>query len=251
MKSKLFVIAFAFLFVGCQHKPMHVVSTTHRMVAVDASMDAIQDTAYLNYLQPVKQQLNEQLDIVIGQVKEDMFAALPESNLLNWTADALFDAAKRHYNGTVDFAVVNVGGVRCSWAKGDLTMRQVFELMPFDNRLVILTVTGNEVLELAENFVPWGGQGVSKQIRMELTPKKVKSVLLHGKKIVPEAVYYIATSDYLSGGTDKLYALNKYSDIVDTHLLIRDLYIEQVQLTTEKNEQIYSPIDGRMTIIKN
>lgn len=251
MKSRLLIIALACLFAGCRQKPMHVAGTTHQMVAVDASMDAIQDTAYLNYLQPIKQQLNEQLDIVIGEVKEDMFAALPESNLLNWTADALCDAAKRHYNGTVDFAVVNVGGVRCSWQKGDLTMRQVFELMPFDNRLVILTVTGKEVLELADNFASWGGQGVSKQIRMELTPKKAKSVLLHGKKIVPEAVYYIATSNYLAGGNDKLYALNKYSNIVDTYLLIRDLYIEQVKLTTEKGKQIYSPTDGRMKIVQN
>ena len=231
---------------SCSHTARQVVSASEELIAVDSTADSVQDSAYLAVLQPKKEQLMEQLNVVIGYAPEDMTVHKPECTMLNWASDALCDMAKQVYSGQVDFAVVNIGGMRCNWQAGDITIRNVYELMPFDNRLVILTLQGKEVLDLCQIYAEQGGQGFSKQMRMQINNVKAQNVRLNGKSISPDAVYYVATSDYLSGGADHFTPLARSIDKTDTGLKIRDLYTQYVEQTKE----VRSTIDGRMTLIK-
>ncbi len=229
--------------IACTRQPMRVVASHEEIIVVDSTLDAIQDTAYLQALAPITEQLDKELNVVIGYAPRAMEAYLPESELLNWTCDALYDMAKQYYDGEIDFAVVNVGGIRCDWPQGDITRRNVFELMPFDNQLVILTLTGDKVIELCEIFAANGGQGVSRQLRMQFDKnKKVKKVRINGKKVDKDAVYYIATSDYLSTGADHLTPLSEFIERKTTDKLIRDLYMEHIL----QNKVVEAKIDYRM-----
>ena len=234
----------ALVFLSCTRQPMRIVSIETELLAVDSTYDALQDTAYLAYITPIHDSLETLLSIPLGYAPEPMVAHKPESPLLNWASDALLEMAKQETKEEVDLAVVNCGGLRCSWQQGDITFRNVFELMPFDNELVILNMTGDKLLVLAQNCVEQGGQGVSADFRVEGKDGHVTRVQLHGKEIVPEAYYKVATSDYLSGGADGLTALTMFEDRTMTGKKIRDLYIEYVR----QQKEVKSAVDGRMRI---
>ena len=244
LKSRLFLLSLLFVFVGCTRRTMHVTSVETSLLAVDSSLNAVQDTGYLAMLAPVSEGLEEQLNIPLGYTDVDMVSRKPESTLLNWASDALFMMAKQVYTGEVDLAVVNAGGLRCEWQKGPLTFRNVFELMPFDNELVILTLKGENIIRLAQNCVEQNGQGVSASFRVKGENGQLISCTVHGKEVNPEALYYVATSDYLSGGADGLDALPLFEDRVFTGRKIRDLYIECIR----QQGTITASVDGRMTI---
>ena len=125
----------------------------------------------------------------------------------------------------------------------DGNKRSVYELMPFDNRLVVLTLKGEDILALCESFARYGGQGVA-GMRVTIIDGQVADVQIGGKALKMKATYKVATSDYLSGGTDHMEALTQYTDYWDSDLLIRDLYLAAVR----QHDTIRAYVDRRMTI---
>lgn len=219
-------------------------SISEEMLDIDSTTDSIADTAYPIYLEPYKQEVENKLNYHLGDAPEDMIVARPESNMLNWAADALLEMARIKTNQDVDMSVVNIGGLRCNWPAGEITLRNVFELMPFDNELVILTLTGEDLIDLAKAFASQGGQGMS-GMEIEIKNNKLKNATLAGHKIVPQMLYRVATSDYLSDGKDHLDPLGRHSSIIETHEVIRDLYIEYIKL----HPVVEAPLDGRTKVL--
>ena len=236
------LIVLTVLLPACQ-RPLQVTSATTEAIPVNASADAIQDTVYLEQLAPVKADLEREMNVQIGYAPEDLWVAGPECPMLNWASDALWEAAKKAYDGRVDIAIVNMGGMRCAWSAGPVTRGNVFELMPFDNRLVVLTLSGEDILALCESFARYGGQGVA-GMRVTIIDGKVADVQIGGKALNPKAEYTVATSDYLSGGADHMDALTRYTKYWNSDLLIRELYLDAVR----EQDTIRAAVDGRMTI---
>lgn len=241
--KKIFLIT---LLIGCMwacHRPLRIVESNSEVIMIDSTLDAIQDTAYLRYISPIKAELEQALNTPIGYAPEIMTVHQSECNMLNWASDALLYMARQRYHSRVDMALVNIGGMRCEWAAGDITRRHIFELMPFDNELVVLTMTGEEMLNLCNVCVQRGGEGVA-GIRVKGRNGKLISATIDGKKIVPTAFYTVATSDYLSQGNDGMTPLTQHEDLWRSEEKIRDLYIEYV----EQVKTVEAQIDGRMDI---
>lgn len=250
MKSKhllsaICLVAIALVISSCQRRQMHVDSSHEVAIAVNQSLDEIADTAYLNILEPYKVRLNAELDEVIGHAPEAMRVAKPESNMLNWSADALREMAHLKTGKDIDMAVVNIGGLRCEWEAGDIRLRNVYELMPFDNKLVVLSLSGKDLLDLAQCFADTMGQGVS-GMRLTIRQRKAENVTLNGKKIVPQMLYQVATSDYLSEGNDHMEPLANYTAIEKTDITIRDLYTEYIKL----HPVVEAKVDGRTKVVR-
>ena len=243
MRKSIFLLFMAALMGACMRQPVHVTGCTTEAIPVDASSDCLQDTVYLAQLAPVKADLEREMNVQIGYAAQDMWVGEPECPMLNWASDALWEAAKRAYPGRVDIAIVNMGGMRCSWQAGPITRGCVFELMPFDNRIVVLTLQGKDIIELCESFARYGGQGVA-GMRVKTVDGQLADVTIGGKDVHPTALYTVATSDYLSGGADHMEALTKYVDYWKSDLLIRDLYLEAVR----EQDTIRAAVDGRMTM---
>lgn len=243
----------ALCFAACTHRPHGVLDSSACLIAIDSTADDTVDSAYLAMLKPYKDSLDKEIDVVIGYCPRPLTVGLPECTMLNWACDALYETAVRHFTPKkgsrvslatrkVDFTVANIGGMRSGWNAGDVTLRKVFQLMPFENRLVVLTLTGSDVLDLCNVFASQGGQGVSAGLRMEFHDSIATKVSLNGKPIVPEALYYVATSNYLAEGGDHFEPLTRSIDTYDTGLLIRDLYIEHIL----RHKRISAKVDGRM-----
>ena len=243
MKRLIYTLLFFSVLTAC-HRPMRVTNMTGTIIMVDSTLDAIQDSDYLAYLAPIKANLEAQLGAPIGYAPRDLEVHQPECSMLNWASDALFEMAKQLCPQQVDMAVVNIGGMRCNWGKGDITFRHVFELMPFDNELVVLTLQGKEILALCEVFTKSGGQGVA-GLRMSAQKGALKSAKIAEKDILPEAYYTVATSDYLSQGNDGMTPLKNYETIWKSDRKIRDLYIEYIQQV----KTVEAQVDGRMDVV--
>lgn len=242
MNKPLLLLLLVCILSAC-HRPVRVVEAHSEVLMIDSTLDPIQDTDYLAYITPIKADLERELNIPIGYAPEALTVHQPECSMLNWASDALFAMAQQRCPNRVDMAVVNIGGMRTDWAAGDITRRHIFELMPFDNELVVLTMTGEEILRLCEIFVQLGGQGVA-GLRMQARNGKLLSATIDGKKIMPTAYYTVATSDYLSQGNDGMTPLKNHEAVWRSEEKIRDLYIEYVQ----QQKTVQAKVDGRMDI---
>lgn len=243
MKKIILYIILLGVLQAC-HRPMRISSMSGEVVMIDSTLDAIQDSQYVSYLAPIKLDLESKLGAPIGYAPMALDVYQPECPMLNWASDALLAMARQLSPEPVDVAVVNIGGMRCNWGAGDITFRHVFELMPFDNELVVLTLSGEDIFSLCEVFAKGGGEGIA-GMRMVAKDGQVQSVLIGGKAIVPEAYYTVATSDYLSQGNDGMLPLKNSIAIWKSDKKIRDLYIEYIHQV----KKVESKVDGRMNLL--
>ncbi|MBR3566346.1 MAG: 5'-nucleotidase C-terminal domain-containing protein [Paludibacteraceae bacterium] len=243
MKTRyFFFISLFFLFGSCSRN-LKVTHSSSEAIRIDSTLNAIQDTSYIAHLVPIKEATDSVMDQVLGVAPEALVRRAPESNLMNWSADALREIAVKETGMAIDAAVVNLGGLRCDIPQGNVTMRSIFSLMPFDNELVVVTMEGKDILDLCNTFAHRGGEGIS-GIRMTINGEKAEDVTINGKPVVPEAVYYVATSDYLSTGTDEMVAFTRAIDKKLLNKKIRDLYIDYVR---EKGV-MEAHVDGRTSV---
>lgn len=241
MQKKYFIIFLTCVSLSCANET-RVTNVQTESVVVDSSVDSLADSAYIAYLAPYKTAVEQEMAVVIGFAPDSMRVAAPECTMLNWATEALWYAAKEVCPAQVDIALMNMGGMRCEWPAGQITVGNVFELMPFDNMLVVLTLKGEDVWALCQSFATYGGQGVA-GLRMKAVGGQVKEVTIGGKPLNKDQLYTIATSDYLSGGTDHMDALKNHVDCWNSGLLVRDLYVQAV-----KRDTVRAVVDGRMDI---
>ncbi len=249
----LSIVGLALSMSGCR-KPVQVSSSSGNIIVIDSTLDAIADSEYIASLAPRKAEVEALMGEVIGECAVDLTVDehACEFPMLNWASDALLEEAVKHYPGHVDCSVVNKGGMRCEWKKGPITIGNVFELMPFDNQLVVLTLSGEDLLELGQVYINENGQGCG-GMRIYAEDGQLVDVTiatdLSGTDWVsvdPSKTYHVATSDYLSKGMDKLTPLTNYTEIWNEGLLIRDLYIENVRA----HKIITAIVDGRSGLVQ-
>ena len=117
----------------------------------------------------------------------------------NFCCDALYFGAKNFYkNDSIDIVILNRGGLRINLPKGDIKIGTIFELMPFENELALVTITGDKLLEvlpaLADKPHPFLG------MKVEINAKKEVTATINNLPINKTKNYNIITSDYLANG---------------------------------------------------
>lgn len=233
--------------VSCSPRAWTVTQATSSRIAIDSTTEAIADKSYEEYLLPYKQRIDAEMNEVIGQAAETMRAHAPESLLSNFSADVYLQAASAFSGSRVDISIVNLGGLRTVVPAGDITVRKVFELMPFENELVILWLKGDKLNDLLQYFASMGGQGVS-GLRMTIENGKATNITINAQQLDSEKLYTIATNDYLAGGNDKMEQLAQYDKRTNTGLKIRTLLLDYIKNETRKGNKIEPKLDGRINL---
>jgi len=249
MKSNklIFTVLFVFSLSSFGQQTWVITKATSVKIPIDNQTEKLADKSFEAYLQPLKQKLDAKMNVVIGQALETMRGHAPESLLSNWNADVYRQAATEFLGSPVDISVVNLGGLRTVIPAGNITVGKIFELMPFENELVIVWLRGDKLAELIQFFAQIGGEGVS-GIRMEINNGKVENVTINSKQIDPNKLYTIATSDYVAGGNDKMVQMAQYEKRVNTNLKLRDVLLDFIKKETAKGYKIQSKLDGRIKI---
>ncbi len=208
------------------------------------------DVKIESIISPFRAVLQNEMNTVIGVCELDLTKEQPESNLGNWAADLLKEQIEIYTGEKVDFAVLNFGGLRInSIAAGNLTKGKIYELMPFDNMLVVVEIKGKELAPLFSLICQKGGWPISKDLKITCNKDGYQKVLLNNIEINPEKTYLLATIDYLANGGDNCSFLSSKKQI-STGIFLRDAVIENIIDNYKKGKNIKAKIEGRLSFEK-
>lgn len=227
---------FLLAIVGCR-APLGAPAVQPRIYNVDDTHDpdatvttATTDVATL--IAPYKAQLDERMNRVLATLAAPLKKGSPESTLGNWTADLTLAAARTLYpDRKIAFATLNSGGLRVQEiGAGPLIVSEVYELMPFDNELVLMELSGRLLTEFVSHIANSGGWPVSAGLSVSKAGGKLK-VLVDGQPVNPTATYTVALPDYVANGGSNSAMLEGKPQLKSGRLL-RDLWLEEAAKAT-------------------
>jgi len=162
-----------------------------------------------------------------------------ESPAADLIADSMLAATRAPEMGGAQLALVNATGVRVSLPAGDIKYADAFQMMPFGNNLVVMTLTGAQLKQAIE-------QQYAQPIRAGLTRpaalatsegftyrvdlskpagSRVVDMRLNGKPVDPAAKYRVVVNNYLASGGDSLSAFIGGTDITDKGIIDLDALV--------------------------
>jgi 2',3'-cyclic-nucleotide 2'-phosphodiesterase (5'-nucleotidase family) len=209
------------------------------------SSDMSQDAEVAELIDPYLVEMHASMDATIGRAETTIGRNSPESPLGNLVADALLWNAQQVDDGVVDLSVVNNGGIRLpAIQEGDISVADIYQLIPFDNRIVVLTLTGEQVLALLRRLAEQRGEpmsGITYQISRD--GSRVSNVRVDGKELIAGQGYRVATVDYLASIGGEFEIFGQASHRLDGDDYLRDAVIRYIQA----RETIRPLIDGRVS----
>ena len=193
-------------------------------------------------VEPFRAKVQDKMDAVLGVAAAPLLKTnSDESPLFNMITDAY-----RAKTGT-QMAMANPGGIRTSLPAGPITYGKIFEILPFENTLVTMKITGAAVKRsLAVDITAISG------VRAVFDPSKPKNqrlasaTLADGSPIIDDAIYTVTVNDFMQAGGDGYDEFTKGADTIDTGIRLRDIVSEYI--TAHKT--INPVTDGRVQILK-
>ncbi len=241
-----FFFAFALLSLGSCSTKYSLVKSNRADYNINNKLSV--DSSIVKTYLPYKNQLDAEMNKVIGYSTVDLTKQpmLPESLMGNFFADATLHQSKKLIP-TIDFAIPSTkGGLRNEIAKGDITVSNVFELMPFENELVLFTLKGEDVFKLLTFIARTNGQPVS-GLRMTINDGKPENIIINGKSFDISQHYQVLTSDYLASGGDGTVGFAKPIKKQVLNFKIRDALLKEVNELQAAGKTINAKLDGRIT----
>lgn len=245
MKKYVLLVALAGL--SACHSGYHLAQRTANRIGVD-SLTAAADTSVANFLQPYRQGLDRAMNEVLTRTTGRIEKGQPNGPLNDLLTDALLQQASQRYGKPIDVSHLNFGGIRNNLPEGNITTGSVFEVMPFDNQLVVLTLTGDMLQQLLNHF-SGGNKLVVGGVRAKIHEGKVQAVTFaNGRTLQPNETYTVAMSDYIADGGDNADFLKNAVRRENINYLIRDALIDYFRQQGKSGQPITPVSDGRISI---
>lgn len=244
MKNRIIVLGFAsMVFVSCR-TPMNLTNIqTQKNISIAQSIP--EDGATAMVIEPYKKSLESQMDTKISFTNAELTKQGDNSSLGNLLADYTLQGAKewaaKNNVAKIDGAVINIGGIRTNIGKGDILLRHIYEVMPFENELVIVKMTGAQLQGMFGYYLQTQKNNPVSNMVIETEGGKINKALINGAAVDPAQNYFIATSDYLALGGDNMKFFSA-GEMISTGVKLRDLYIEKFK----QNPNVTAPADLRL-----
>ena len=235
MKLKKYTVSLGILLLFSCNTTYKVQSSNGEAIEVKASADSNALAIIAPYQNGIEAEMNE----VLTYSKISLTKKGAESLLGNFVTDLCLNYADAH------MCVMNNGGLRTTIDKGPINRGKLYELMPFDNELVVLELNKEDYLELLDYICKRGGEPFS---GINITMDKDGNVLSNSLPVNFEnnEKIKVLTSDYLANGGDKMsFFQNKKQHKIG--LKLRDAIIDHCTI----NDTINAKLDGRIKIIDN
>ena len=182
-----------------------------------------EDPAVEELIAPYRQTVVEKMSAPLAFAPVPFERDEPEGMLGALAADLVLARARDVTGLPVDACVLNNGGLRRALPVGKITLGLVYEVMPFDNEIVVLRFTAQQMQTLADQIAATGGEPVS-GLSLTIAGGKATDVLVGGKAIEPRD-YWVATSDYLAGGGGGVAVLWEAEETIRPAVTIRDALV--------------------------
>ena len=229
-----------------------VAATKTEVVPISATIPEAADIQKV--IAPLSAEIKASFDLPLVQAPQGLFRGRRgEENLLGyWVSDVMRQAAQGIIGAPVRFAITNAGGLRANLRPGQLKVADIFEVMPFENELVVVELTGAEVIQVVkEGLVRRGGEPCSGvTARIEGSPEQATLTVTwaDGSPIDPAATVKVATTDYLYGGGDSIPTLKKGRKPFTTGVTLRQMLLDQCAAMAKARQDLLPPAPGRYTV---
>jgi len=238
---------FFIILIGALSSCSYYHVSSERVSSVSVNKNSEIDEEINAFISPYSERLGLAMDEVIGTASESIYKAKPESPLGNFLSDIVQSYAIDFTDSKQTlFSVVNYGGIRLSEiAQGDIRTRSIYELLPFENIVVIVEMNKEQLIEFLNHISKRGPWPVSSELsyNISIADTSVNSVMINNEALNKNEMYYVAMPDYIANGGDDCTFLKKL-DRESTDLLLRDLVIEYIK---EQDTPLSAKVDGRIS----
>lgn len=228
---------------------MHIVKCNDSLIAIDSVQQA--DSAMSAEIVPYKTRVDKIMSEVLAYSDQVLKNNQPEGLLGDFIADLVLKTAKELCadSCSADICVFSNASFRNPLPKGNITRENVFQLMPYENEIVVLIMNGRDVNEMLSFIANKGGVPVA-GFRMKIKNKMANEVMISDKPFAENRTYAIVTSDYLANGGDNMFFFSKAVKKFDLGIKLRDAIVGHLISETKNGNSINVKADGRIQVIQ-
>jgi len=248
--QSLTIVLFSLLLIfatGCNNGSYQTKETNSATVFLDKSYT--EKNSVVDYIAPYKDSIDAQMYQVIGYAAQTLDKDLPEGLLTNFISDLILDETRsissKKNLPTPDIALMNHKGLRTIIEEGPITVNKIFQIMPFENEVVLVRLTKNQTLEFLNHIANEGGDGIA-GASFTIKDNKATGIKINGE-VFNKEYYVVATSDYLSKGGDHYNVFTK-GTITETNVKLRDMILDHIKKLEANNEKANSQLDNRIKL---
>ena len=227
MKKGIAIIVLLVTLFNCQNK--FYLNKTVDKKEISITNEFKPDEELVKAIEPYKQQLDAEMDQVLTYNPYNLEKGL-NANLANLLADQLLEAGnkvfKEKYNKQIDVALLNHGGIRRTFTPGTITVRSIFELMPFENSAVVVKLNGKDFMKMIDYLKEHRDGHPISGMSFSLDGKDL-NLYLKDKPFDINKSYWVITNDYLQKGGDGMDFFTNPEEKIDLNLKLRDIFINE------------------------
>lgn len=247
--KKIIISFFTIMLVlSCKNEPQHLVRIEGNQIPITEEINS--KKAIETIINPYKDKVEKEINTILSYTPKELNRAdgKLESSLGNLMADLCFQKANPIFNSrtgkNIDFAMLNFGGIRAGIQKGNITLEHAFNLMPFENELVVVELTSNKIVELVNYLITENkAHPLSNQINLVIT-KNGYNFKINNTSINTTKTYFVLTSDYLQNGGDNMNFFKNPINLYKIDYKVRNAIIDYFKET----DTIKVKLDGRFHI---
>ena len=247
MKFKYFaILVIAISFYSCKKETFTLNKIKGKQINISDTLAVNQEIE--DFIKPYRERINKDMDSVISYAPETYVKNDGEYNTAigNLMADLVFEQGNIVFNKrtgkNIDAVFLNHGGIRSIISKGNITTRTAFEVMPFENSIVVVALKGSQIDSMTQYLSKSKKAHPISGLKLKLDRNlAVTEALINNKPIEANKTYYVATNDYLYNGGDRMLFFKPNDSVYDLDYKIRNAMIDYFK----KVDTIKPVIDDR------
>ncbi|MDT0607269.1 5'-nucleotidase C-terminal domain-containing protein [Croceitalea rosinachiae] len=247
LKIKHFVIFITiYFFVSCADSLQIPNKIEAKKISVDLQIEG--SDSIKTFITPYRERINTILDSTLAYVSSDLVKDDGQLNTSagNFLADLVLEQANPIFESrkgkSIDFVVLNHGGIRAIVSKGSVNARTAYQVMPFENYIVVVEMDGNAVRDLLTFLAKSGRAHPISNMELVLDEAgNYTKIMINGQPFDENKTYYVASNDYLIQGGDEMGFFKSRTSVTNTDYLVRNAIIDYFK----KMDTITSTVDNR------
>lgn len=229
-KPHLITILLILLLLSCK-KEVTLIKIEGNRLEINDSLAT--DKRIDDFVKPYRDKINKDLDSVICYAVDTYSKNDGELNTAigNLIADAVLELSNPVFNArtgnNIDFVLLNHGGIRSIISKGNITTRTAYEVMPFENSVVVVSLKGKNISNLLGYLAKANRAHPISGLKIELDKnQQITQAYINNMPIDDHKIYHVATNDYLYNGGDGMSFFQPNEGSISIDYKVRNILID-------------------------